>query len=444
MTSLWRVAPVLVSLVVAAVGGGCAAAAPEVAAGPVVVLTAHGPVTPVMAGYVNRGLTLAEQRHAAAVVLQVDTPGGLDTAMREIVQRINGSNVAVLAYVAPSGGRAASAGTFIVMAGHVAAMAPSTAIGAAHPVNSNGSDIEGTMAEKVTNDAVAYLRGIAQQRGRNADWAERAVRQSISAPAADAARDHVVDFVASDLSDLLAHSDGRTVTLPGGPAVLRLKDAIVQLEPMNLSESALSAFADPNVAFLLMAIAVMGIFLELSHPGAILPGIVGGVSLLLALFSAGTLPITMTGLLFIGFGGVLLLAEVWVVSHGMLGLGGVACIVVGGLLLTGGSPPAGLEVNRWLIAAVALALGGPVFVAARSMAHLRGLKVVAGTAALVGERAVAYTALAPSGTVRVHGELWRAMAEGGGEVAEGGEVVVMGTDGFTLRVRPVEYVEPVE
>src|SRR2546422_2090771 len=238
--------------------------------GSIYVLTTKGPVTPVMAGYLDRGISAAENASAAGVIVQLDAPGGLDGSMRDIVQRINNARIPVVVYVSPAGARAASAGAFITMAAHVAAMSPNTAIGAAHPVGGNGAEIEGTMAEKVTNDAVAYIRGIAQLRGRNQDWAEKAVRESVSMSSDSAVSEHVVDLVANNLEDLIHQLDGRHVRLLTGEAQLSLSGAEVRRVTMYPIEAFLAAITDPNIAYMLLSVAMLAIFLELSNPGAIL------------------------------------------------------------------------------------------------------------------------------------------------------------------------------
>jgi len=319
----------------------------------------------------------------------------------------------------------------------VAAMAPTTAIGAAHPVGSEGQDIAGTMGEKVTNDAAAYIRSIAQRHGRNAEWAERAVRESVSAAADEAVRINVVDLVAADLPALLQAIDGRTVRLPAGDALLATRDARVQQEDLTVAERLLAAIADPNIAFLLMSLAMLAIFLELSHPGSILPGVVGGICLLLALFAVGSLPVNLTGLLLIGLGFVLLLAEVWVTSGGLLAIGGLIALGLGAMLLVSESALPAFEVNRWLILATLAVMAVPFVLLARSVATLRRREHRSGMEALVGLRGVARTALAPAGTVLVHGELWQATADEESIEPETA-VVVTGVEGFALRVRRSE------
>ncbi len=407
----------------------------------VVVLRVKGAVSPVMASYINRGITAAESVSATAVVIQLDTPGGLDSSMRDIVQRINASRVPVVVYVSPAGGRAASAGVFITMAAHVAAMAPNTAIGAAHPVSGDGADIQGAMADKVLNDAVAYIRGIATLRNRNADWAERAVRESVSVPAADAADQRIVDFVATDLNDLVSKLNGRTVTLTSGPVSLSTTGVPISPVDMNFIEEFLFAISDPNIAYLLMSLAMLAIFLELSNPGAILPGIVGGVGLLVALFGLGMLPVNIAGLLliFLGFG--LLVAEVWITSHGMLGVGGLISLTIGSLILFTGNNP-DLQVSRWLIAVVVGGMGLFLLAFVGAVISLRrNRSTVTPEQEVVGSRGVARTAIAPEGTAFVNNELWSARTLG--EPISAGEYVrVLTADGLTLVVEPVAALLP--
>lgn len=426
----WRRTLALVAVVAGVlVGGGLPGAA---ASDRVVVLTAKGAVSPVMAMYLDRGISAAEEEGAAAVVVQLDTPGGLDSSMRDIVQRINRATVPVVVYVAPVGGRAASAGAFITMAGHVAAMAPNTAIGAAHPVGGGGAEIKGPLADKVTNDAVAYIRGIAALRGRNLEWAEKAVRESVSATADEAVQSQVVDLVAADLESLLRQIDGRTVSLATGPVTLRTAGLTLVPLPMNPIESFLSALADPNVAYLLLSLAMTGLFLELSNPGAILPGIVGGIALLLAMFSLGMLPVNISGLLLILFAFLLFLADVWVTSHGMLTVGGAISLTLGSFLLMSSNDPA-LRVNPFLIAGVVGTItvlsGLMVTVIVRSY-RTRPVGGPGGVLRMVG---VARTPLEPEGLVFVHGELWRARSEDG-RVEQGERVRIVGLSGLELRV----------
>lgn len=408
----------------------------ESASSTVVVLRVKGAVSPVMSSYIDRGIDAAESKDAQAVIIQLDTPGGLDSSMRDIVQRINAANVPVVVYVSPAGARAASAGAFITLAAHVAVMAPNTAIGAAHPVAGGGAELQGAMADKVTNDAVAYIRGIAQLRGRNADWAERAVRDSISSADNVAVAEDVVDFVAPNLESLVRDLNGRKVTLPNGEVELATTGSSLEHLDMNYIESFLFALTDPNIAYLLLSIAMLAIFLELSNPGAIFPGIVGGICLLLALFGLGMLPVNIAGLLLILLGFALLVAEVWVTSHGLLAIGGILSLTFGSLILMSSASP-DLQISRGLIAGVVGVITlFFLFIVGAVVSSRRG-RIATGAAALIGTRGVVRSALAPAGTIFVHGELWSARTEGE-PIQEGEYVRVMAIEGLKLLVDKAE------
>ncbi|MFH1485689.1 MAG: nodulation protein NfeD [Chloroflexota bacterium] len=400
----------------------------------VYVLTIKGAINPVVTSYVDRGISHAESNQAVACILQLDTPGGLDSSMREIVQRILNARVPVVVYVSPAGARAASAGTFITMAANVAAMAPNTAIGAAHPVNIGGSgeEMQGTMEDKVVNDAVAYIKSIASQRNRNADWAEKAVRDSVSITESEALVDNVVDIVAPDLPSLLSQLNGREVTLLTGKTVLHTEDAdIVHLE-MNFIEHWLFTISDPNIAYILLSLAMTGLFLEFANPGAILPGIVGGIFLLLALFSLGMLPVNYAGVLLIGLAFVLFIAEAFVTSHGMLAIGGVASLTIGSLMLMTSTAPY-FSIDRRLIAAVVLSITAFFIFVVGAIARSHRRPATTGREGLMGERATARTTLDPEGLVFVHGERWDAISEDG-RVEPGEEVVITKVDGLRVTV----------
>ena len=303
----------------------------------VVVATYEGVINPVAAEYLHDALAFAESSHAQALVLKLDTPGGLDTSMRLIIKDMTNASIPVVAYVAPSGGRAASAGVFITMAAHVAAMAPGTNIGAAHPVAMGGGEMDKTMKEKVENDSVAYIKSIAEQRGRNVKWAEDAVRKSVSATEKEALGLKIIDLVVEDIPALLARLDGRKVALASGSVTLETKGVEARAFPMGWRMEALKALSDPNIAMLLMTIGTIGILAELYNPGAILPGVVGAISLILAFYSLQSLPINYAGVLLIVLGVVFFVLEIQVTSYGLLTLGGIASMTLGGLLLV--EPP---------------------------------------------------------------------------------------------------------
>lgn len=399
------------------------------------VLTVKGAITPVVAGYLARGLDEAPRRGQAAVVIELDTPGGLDSAMRDIVQHMEASRVPVLVYVAPPGARAASAGTFLVMAAQVAAMAPDTAIGAASPVGSGGADIQGTEKTKVTNDAAAYIRTLARSHGRNAAWAEQAVRRAVSLNAEEAVRAHVVDLVASDLPSLLDRVDGRVVTVAGRSITLRTRRAV--LEPVGMApfESLMEHVVDPNVALVLLNLGMLGLFFELANPGLIVPGVVGGLCLLLAFFSLGMLPVNIAGIALIAFAFLLFVTELFVPTYGALAIGGIVSLVLGALMLVNPGTP-GLEVSRPLIGGIALVAGLLVALLVTLAYRAQRRKVTTGSAGMVGAVAEVRVALEPEGQVFVRGELWRAVSLAG-PVPVGARVTIARIERLTLYVVPV-------
>jgi membrane-bound serine protease (ClpP class) len=395
--------------------------------------TYEGVINPVAAEYINHVLAVAQEAGAAAVVLRLDTPGGLDTSMRLIIKDITASPIPVIVYVSPSGGRAASAGVFILYAAHIAAMAPGTNVGAAHPVAMGGGEMDAVMKAKVENDAAAYIKSIAEKRGRNAQWAEDAVRKSLSVTEKEALTLKVIDLVAEDMPSLLAAVDGREVVTGAGKVVLRTKGAPVTETVMGWRLDALKALSDPNIAFILMTLGTIGLIAELYNPGAILPGIVGAISLILAFYSLQTLPINYAGVLLILLGIVLFILEIKVVSYGLLSLGGIASMVLGGLMLVKTDVPF-LKVSLSVIIPTVVTFGG-LFLAVTWLAvksHRR--RPVTGVESMVGTIAVAKTELAPHGKVLLQGELWDAVSEE--PIREGEEVEVKTVSGLTLTVQP--------
>ncbi len=417
----------LTALVV--VAAACGPGGPE---GAVHVLTADGDVNPVMARYIDRGIDDAEDKNAEAVVIRLDTPGGLDTSMRDIVQRIEEDRIPVIVFVSPKGARAASAGTFITMAGNVAVMAPSTSIGAASPISSTGEDIEGTLGKKVTNDAVSYIRGIAELRGRNADWAEDAVRGAVSISPSEAVSENVVDLIADDLDDLLEQVDGREVQLTTGTVTLETGDASVVFNDMNLMERFLDIISDPNITFLLLSLGSVALFYEIVAPGHIFPGVFGVIALILAFWSLSVLPFNWAGviLIFVAFG--LFAAEIFVTSGGILGVGGVIALILGGIILTSGNPSE-FQVDKRLIYGLAAAIGMFFLFVVTSIIRIRRQPVAIGIHTLIGKEAVARSTLDPTGMVFVEGEYWSATVKEG-KVREGERVVVTDVEGLNLTV----------
>jgi membrane-bound serine protease (ClpP class) len=403
------------------------------------VLTVDDSINPVTSRYIGRGIDEAEDSHAVAVVIRLDTPGGLVDSMRDIVRDIDTSSVPVITYVWPPGGRAASAGTFITMAAHVAAMAPNTNIGAASPVGSGGEDIEGTLGKKVTEDLAAFARTTAEERGRNVEWAELAVREAVAATQSEALDLNVIDIVASDLPDLLSQADGRTVELPQGPVTLHLTDAPIVDNDMTLLETFLSLLSDPNIAFVLLSIGLAGIAFEIINPGAYFPGVLGAIALILAFFSLGTLPTNWAGVALIGLAFALFVGELLVAGFGVLGVGAVVSLILGGLLLTSTSNP-DFQVSRWLIYGLAAIVGVFFMMVVSAILRSRRMPAVTGAQALIGRHAVARSALNPEGIIFLEGERWRATAQDEG-VREGERVTVVGVDGLRLRVRKTDAEE---
>lgn len=430
----WRGLVLLLLVVLGAMAAGaCSSGQPN--DGGVDVLTARGEINPVMANYIKRGIKDANNSHAAAVVIKLDTPGGLDSSMREIVQAIENSGVPVIVYVSPSGARAASAGTFITLAGHVAAMAPNTAIGAAHPVDSSGGDIPGTLGTKVENDAVAYIRGIAELHGRNADWAEQAVRQSISSTETEALQQNVVDMVASTTQQLLQQVDGRSVSLNGGQNVqLATASAPIHDNSMNLFEKFLFAVSDPNIAYLLLSIGSLALLIELFHPTIVL-GISGALALIVSFFALGNLPTNWAGVAIMGVAILLLALELHAGAHGILALGGAIAMAVSGFLLTNTSN-ASFQVSRWLLIAIPGLVGAVIVALAINLLRARRMPVFMSAERVVGAHGIVSSALDPSGTVIVMGERWQATAVR--PLDEGTAVVVTSRDGLRLTVEPAD------
>jgi membrane-bound serine protease (ClpP class) len=416
---------ILTLLAAAAVGW----AAPR----PVYYLDAVGTVNPGMAEFILAGIQEAERQQATALVVELDTPGGLDTSMRQIVQGISNSRVPVIVFVSPSGARAASAGVFITQSAQVAAMAPGTNIGAAHPVSIGlGGEMDKTLERKVLNDFVAYGRSLAEEHGRNPDWMEKAIRQSVSVSASEAVKLKVVDLMANNLDDLLAKLNGRRVLVLGKPEILQTAGALLEKIPENLRYRILSHIADPNIAFVLMMIGLAGIYFELAHPGVVLPGVVGATCLLLALFAFQTLPVNYIGVLLILLAFVFFVLEFKVSSHGMLSVAGVAALLLGGIMLFRGEG-GGMGVSWGVLLPTVFTVSLFFIVVAGIVFRSHRKRVVSGAEGLVGEMGVAMTGLAPEGRVFIHGENWQAVSDE--PIAPQEPVEVVAVRGLKLRVR---------
>lgn len=406
--------------------------APAWAAPPVSLIRLEGVISPVALRLVSMAIDRAQAEGAQALIIQLDTPGGLERSMRSIVQELLNSEVPVIVFVSPTGARAASAGVFITMAAHVAAMAPATNIGAAHPVPVGGGQIDKESAKKIEHDAAAFARSIAAQRGRNAKWAEDAVRKSISATEREAIKLKVVDLIAENVSDLLAKIDGKTVKTVKGTVTLRTADAPIKAVEIGMRDKFLQLITDPNIAYILMMIGMLGLFFELSNPGVIFPGVLGGISLILAFFAFQSLPINYAGFLLILFGILLLILEIKIVSHGVLTIGGIISMVLGSLMLFD-APEADLRVSWWVILPVVGTTAGILAVAVSAGVRALYRQVLAGPSGMIGEVGVARSRLAPDGQVFIRGELWKAVAEDG-VVVKGESVKVTAVEGLTLKV----------
>ncbi|MGZ8441678.1 MAG: NfeD family protein, partial [Candidatus Deferrimicrobiaceae bacterium] len=377
-----RFVPAVLLLLAIARGNAIPAESPRP---PVLVATIAAPIGPVTADYLAAVIERAEGENATLLVVELDTPGGLDTAMRQMVQAIIRSRVPVAVYVSPSGARSASAGVLITLASDIAAMAPGTNIGAAHPVNLGGGSMDNTMSRKVENDAAAYARSLAARSGRNADWAESAVRESASLSGKDALEKKVIDLLSPSLADLLVRVDGRTVRKGEAVLTLRTKGAPVTRVPMGLRHRILSALADPNIAYILMMLGVYGIYFELASPGAVFPGVVGGISLVLGFYALQTLSANYAGFLLILLAVLLFFLELKIQSHGALAIGGIVAMVLGSLMLFRQSADPFLRVS-WTVLVTMVALSAVFFAAVISLAVRSQLrKPSTGPEGMVGE-----------------------------------------------------------
>ncbi len=402
----------------------------------IIVIKINGAINPVVAEFVTDEINQANVSSAELIVIQMDTPGGLDTSMRQIIKGIESSNIPVASFVSPGGSRAASAGTFITIASHIAVMEPGTNIGAAHPVNLMGGGGESgqakTMEEKVVNDAAAYIRSLAELRGRNAQWAELSVRNSVSISAEEAQRLAVIDLVAVNLNSLVLALDKREVKIKKGSVVLSTVGKNILFKEMNRRQRILDIISNPNITYILMMLGLVGLYLELSNPGLILPGVIGAISMILALYAMQTLPINYAGLMLIILGAVLFIAEINMMSYGLLSVSGAISIFLGSIMLIDSDDPA-MQISRAVLyptlGMTLLVTAGTIYLAARSSQ----LRTSTGLEGLVGEAGVVKETLNPQGRVLVHGEIWN--AESDVTISEGEKVVVESVAGLTTKVR---------
>ena len=403
----------------------------------IIVIEVEGAINPVVAEFVTNEIRSANTSSEELIVIRMDTPGGLDTSMRKIIKAIQSSKIPVASFVSPGGSRAASAGTFITIASHIAAMEPGTNIGAAHPVNLMGGgtgEQAKVMEDKAVNDASAYIRSLAEQRGRNAHWAELSVRKSVSVSAEEAKRLNVIDLVAANLDSLVLALDKREVKLRGSIITLNTAERNITFKEMNSRQRILDIIASPNVAYVLMILGLVGLYFELSNPGLILPGVVGSISLVLALYAMQTLPINYAGLLLIILGVVLLIAEVNVMSYGLLAMSGAISIFLGSIVLIDSDDPA-MQISKVILyptlGMTFLFSIGSIYLAKK--AHQ--LRTTTGMEGLLGEIGVVKETLNPEGRVLIHGEMWK--AESDTVISVGEKVSVEVVKGLKIQVRKV-------
>jgi membrane-bound serine protease (ClpP class) len=413
---------------------GCAAAAAPAesgAGGKALVITVDGVISPVSAEFIIKSIEKASAMKAEVLIVRLDTPGGLETSMKSIIKEIMGSSVPVVVYVSPSGARAASAGVFITMAAHVAAMAPGTNIGAAHPV-AVGETMDKVMSEKAENDAAAYIKSIAAQTGRNPEWAENAVRKSVSITENDALKIKVIDFIARDMDELLKAIDGRKVKTSVSERTLHTANVAVVADEMGMRLKILDIIGDPNVAYILMLIGFYGLLFELMSPGSILPGVVGAIALVLAFYALQKLPVNYAGLLLIIIGMILFLLEIKVTSYGLLTIGGIVSLTFGSIMLFD-SPLPFFRVSLTVILPVVIFTAVLFVVAVRMVYKAQRKRPVTGSEGLKGMQGTTISETGSSGgSVKVHGEIWSAWADE--TIAAGEQIVVEAVNGLRLKV----------
>ena len=398
----------------------------------VYILQISGSVNPAVADFLKKGIERASADDVSCVIIKIDTPGGLAESMRIIVKAIFASKVPVVTYVAPSGARAASAGVMITIAADIAAMAPGTNIGAAHPVGAGGKDIGGKMSEKVTNDMVAQVKSIAKKRGRNVQWVEKAVRESVSVTETEALEANVIDMVAKDMDDLIRQINGRKIENKG---VLKLDHPKKTMIEESLRTKVLKIISDPNVAYILMMIGLAGLYFELSHPGAVLPGVVGGISIILAFFAFQTIPVNYAGFLLIILAIVFFIMEMKIASYGLLSVAGITSLLLGSLMLFESN---GSDMRlSWTVLVPTLMVVSGFFVVISGLVFKSHLsKPRTGATGLLGEIGVVKEPIFLEGKVFVHGELWKATSKD--PIEKGTKVKVVKVEGLVLEVEPEE------
>jgi membrane-bound serine protease (ClpP class) len=403
---------------------------------PIFVIEVDGDINPATGKFIIDSIEKATKQNAQCLVIQLDTPGGGLESTRLIVKKMLSSSIPIIVYVSPTGARAGSAGVFITMAANVAVMAPGTHIGAAHPVTLGGGEGKEskTMTEKIVNDTVAFIKNIAKTRGRNVDWAEKAVRKSVSITEEEAVKLNVVDFISPDVSNLLTKIDGKVVKFDGVTRTLQTKGIQPKTIQMSWSQKLLAIISHPQIALYLLMLASLGIFFELSNPGAILPGVVGGISLLLSLYVLQVLSVNYAGLALILFAFILFIAEIKVVSHGLLAIGGVISLFLGSIMLFD-TPEAYMRLSLGVIIPAVLVTSA-FFIFAMTMAiRARLKKPTTGLEGLIGETGIAAMALSPEGKVSIHGEFWNATSDQ--NIEKGEKIQVVGVDNLKLKVKKI-------
>jgi membrane-bound serine protease (ClpP class) len=402
------------------------------AKGDIYIVKVADAISPGTAEFIKNSIDKAEAEEGACIIIELDTPGGLAESMRLIIQDILGSKVPVVVYVSPRGARAASAGVMITMAADIAAMAPSTNIGAAHPVGAGGKEISGTMSEKVINDMVAHAKSVAEERGRNTEWVEQAIRESVSVTETEALKENIIDLIAKDTDDLIRQLNGRKIK---GKGVLKLDKAEKVFLKPSLRTKILKTISNPNIAYILLMIGFAGLYFELSHPGAIFPGVIGGIALILAFFALQTLPVNYAGILLIILAIVFFIMEMKIASYGLLSVAGIVSLLLGSLMMFKDTGPDMRLSLKVLLPTIILISGFFVFVAGLVF-RAQMAKPRTGTRGLVGEIGKVKKALTPEGKVFVHGELWNAKAEKA--IDEGAKVRVVNVVNLMLEVEPFD------
>jgi membrane-bound serine protease (ClpP class) len=374
------------------------------------VIIIDGVINPVVVEFITKAIKRSSSEAAECLIIQMDTPGGLDLSMRSIIKEMMNADIPIIVYVSPSGARAASAGAIITLAADIAAMAPGTNIGAAHPVALGGGKMGDEMAAKVENDAAAYVESIAIKRNRNKEWAVKAVRESVSITGKEALKINVIDLIASNLDDLLTQIDGREIKTAAGVKKLATKNITINLTEMGIREKVLDTLSNPNIAYILMMVGLLGLYFELSNPGAIFPGIIGGICLILAFFAFQTLPVNYAGILLIIMALILFILEVKVSSFGMLAVGGIIALTLGSLMLFD-SPVPFLRVSFDVIIPVVAISSAFIILALYLTIKAHRRKPITGREGLLGETGIAKSKIDPQGKVFIHGEYWDAISD---------------------------------